>query len=74
VGGGTDLAQGRDLIVCAEDCQIGDPPARVWGSPTTAMWVYRLGLGRTKRLRLSGDALAWAHGGSLGAGVRGGPG
>ncbi len=41
--GGTDLALCSDLIVCAEDCQIGYPPARVWGSPTTAMWVYRLG-------------------------------
>ena len=45
VGGGTDFALCSDLIVCAEDCRIGYPPARVWGSPTTAMWVYRLGLG-----------------------------
>jgi len=29
----------------------------VWGSPTTAMWVYRLGLERAKRLLLTGDAL-----------------
>ena len=57
VGGGTDLALCSDLIVCAEDCQIGYPPARVWGSPTTAMWVYRLGLERAKRLLLTGDAL-----------------
>ena len=33
VGGGTDLALCSDLIVCAEDCQIGYPPARVWGHP-----------------------------------------
>ena len=57
VGGGTDFALCSDLIVCAEDCRIGYPPARVWGSPTTAMWVYRLGLERTKRLLLTGDAL-----------------
>lgn len=57
VGGGTDLALCSDLIVCAEDCQIGYPPARVWGSPTTSMWVYRLGLERAKRLLLTGDAL-----------------
>jgi len=57
VGGGTDLALCADLIVCAEDCRIGYPPARVWGSPTTAMWVYRLGLERAKRLLLTGDAL-----------------
>ena len=57
VGGGTDFALCSDLIVCAEDCRIGYPPARVWGSPTTAMWIYRLGLERTKRLLLTGDAL-----------------
>ncbi|MDX6670980.1 MAG: enoyl-CoA hydratase [Solirubrobacteraceae bacterium] len=57
VGGGTDFALCSDLIVCAEDCRIGYPPARVWGSPTTAMWVYRLGLERTKRLLLTGDPL-----------------
>jgi enoyl-CoA hydratase len=57
VGGGTDFALCSDLIACAENCRIGYPPARVWGSPTTAMWVYRLGLERTKRLLLTGDAL-----------------
>jgi len=57
VGGGTDFALCSDLIVCAEDAYIGYPPARVWGSPTTSMWVYRLGLERAKRLLLTGDAL-----------------
>jgi enoyl-CoA hydratase len=57
VGGGTDFALCSDLIVCAEDCRIGYPPARVWGSPTTAMWTYRLGLERSKRLLLTGDSL-----------------
>jgi enoyl-CoA hydratase len=57
VGGGTDFALCSDLIVCAEDCRIGYPPARVWGSPTTAMWIYRLGLERSKRLLLTGDPL-----------------
>ena len=57
VGGGTDFALCSDLIVCTEDCRIGYPPARVWGSPTTMMWTYRLGLERSKRLLLTGDAL-----------------
>ncbi len=57
VGGGTDFALCSDLIVCSEDCRIGYPPARVWGSPTTMMWTYRLGLERSKRLLLTGDAL-----------------
>lgn len=57
VGGGTDFALCSDLIVCEENVRIGYPPARVWGSPTTAMWTYRLGLERSKRLLLTGDAL-----------------
>ena len=57
VAGGTDFALCSDLIVCAEDCRIGYPPARVWGSPTTAMWMYRVGLERAKRLLLTGDAI-----------------
>ena len=43
VAGGTDLALCADLLVIAADAKIGYPPARVWGSPTTSMWAYRLG-------------------------------
>ncbi len=57
VGGGTDMVLCSDLIIAAEDAQIGYPPARVWGSPTTAMWIYRLGLEWAKRLLLTGDAV-----------------
>ncbi|HEV2780871.1 MAG TPA: crotonase/enoyl-CoA hydratase family protein [Actinophytocola sp.] len=57
VGGGSDLALCSDLIVCADDCRIGYPPARIWGSPTTAMWFYRVGLERAKRLLLTGDPM-----------------
>ena len=32
-------------------------PARVWGCPTTAMWVYRLGAERAKRMLLTGDTI-----------------
>ena len=57
VGGGSDLALCSDLIVCADTALIGYPPARVWGSPTTAMWFHRLGLERAKRLLLTGDPM-----------------
>ena len=58
VGGGSDLALCADLIVCADSARIGYPPARVWGSPTTAMWFHRLGLERAKRLLLTGDPMS----------------
>ncbi len=55
VAGGSDIALCADLVVMAEDARIGYPPARVWGCPTTAMWVYRLGPERAKRMLLTGD-------------------
>jgi enoyl-CoA hydratase len=58
VGGGTDMALCADLIYMAEDAQIGYPPARIWGEPTTVMWVYRLGLETAKRLMLTGQSLS----------------
>jgi enoyl-CoA hydratase len=41
----------------AEDARIGYMPARVWGCPTTAMWVYRVGPERAKRMLLTGDKI-----------------
>jgi enoyl-CoA hydratase len=61
VAGGTDMALCSDLLVIADDAKIGYPPARVWGSPTTAMWASRLGPMRAKRLLLTGDSLTGAE-------------
>ena len=71
VGGGTDMALCSDLIYMAEDAQIGYPPARVWGEPTTMMWVYRLGLEHAKRLMLTGESLTGAEAERLGLVVEG---
>ena len=57
VAGGSDIALACDLVVMAEDARIGYPPARVWGCPTTAMWVYRVGAERAKRMLLTGDLI-----------------
>lgn len=58
VAGGSDIALCCDLAVMAENALIGYPPARVWGCPTTAMWVYRLGPERAKRMLLTGDLIS----------------
>jgi enoyl-CoA hydratase len=55
VAGGSDIALCADLIVIDEDARIGYPPARVWGCPTTMMWVYRLGPADAKRMLFTGD-------------------
>ena len=57
VAGGSDIALCADLVVMAEDAVIGYPPARVWGVPTTMMWVHRLGPEAAKRLLFTGDLI-----------------
>lgn len=57
IAGGSDIALCADLLVVADNAKLGYPPARVWGCPPTAMWVYRLGAERAKRLLFSGDLI-----------------
>jgi enoyl-CoA hydratase len=57
IGGGTDMVLCADCIVAGEGATFGYPPSRVWGTPTTAMWVYRMGLEKAKRYLLTGDEI-----------------
>ena len=57
VAGGTDMALCSDLLVIADDARIGYPPARVWGVPTSALWAFRIGDQRAKRLLFTGDLI-----------------
>lgn len=57
VAGGTDMALCSDLLVIAEDARIGYPPARVWGVPTTALWLARIGPARAKDMLFTGDLI-----------------
>jgi enoyl-CoA hydratase len=66
VAGGSDIALCADMIVMAEDAEIGYMPVRVWGCPTTAMWVYRLGPERAKRMLFTGDRITGSEAERLG--------
>ncbi|HVL56585.1 MAG TPA: crotonase/enoyl-CoA hydratase family protein [Burkholderiaceae bacterium] len=57
IAGGSDIALCCDLIVMEETARIGYMPVRVWGCPTTAMWTYRIGAARAKRLMFTGDLI-----------------
>ena len=57
VAGGSDIAMCADMIIMAEDAKIGYMPARVWGCPTTAMWIYRVGAQMAKRMLFTGDKI-----------------
>jgi len=61
VGGGSDFALCADLVVASEDAQIGTPYSRMWGSYLSGMWIYRLGLARTKYHALTGRPLSGAE-------------
>jgi enoyl-CoA hydratase len=58
VGGGSDMALCADLVIAAEDAQIGTPYSRVWGCYLSGMWVYRLGLTKAKEHALTGKPLS----------------
>jgi enoyl-CoA hydratase len=66
VAGGSDIALCCDLIVMADDAKIGYPPARVWGCPTTAMWVYRVGAEQAKRMLFTGDLITGSEAKEMG--------
>jgi enoyl-CoA hydratase len=57
VGGATDLVLCCDQLFMADDAFIGYAPSRVFGTPTTMLWVYRLGLEHAKQFLLTGQAI-----------------
>lgn len=57
VAGGSDIALSCDLLVMEATARIGYMPTRVWGCPSTAMWLYRVGMQRAKRLLFTGDTI-----------------
>ena len=58
VAGGSDIALCCDIVIMNKKARIGYPPARVWGCPTTAMWAYRLGAEKAKRMLFTGDLIS----------------
>src|SRR3954464_15613038 len=66
VGGGSDFALCADLVVASEDAQIGTPYSRMWGAYLSGMWIYRLGLTRTKFHSLTGRPLSGAEAAAVG--------
>jgi len=57
VAGGSDIALCADMTIMGDDAKIGYMPTRVWGCPTTAMWVHRIGPEKAKRMMFTGDKI-----------------
>lgn len=66
VAGGSDIALCSDFVIMEDEAQIGYMPTRVWGCPTSAMWVYRLGAERAKRLLFTGDKITGREAAEMG--------
>ena len=66
VAGGSDIALCADLVIMGDSAKIGYMPTRVWGCPTTAMWVHRLGPERAKRMMFTGDKIAGPEAAEMG--------
>ena len=66
VAGGSDIALCSDITIMADNAQIGYMPARVWGCPTTAMWVHRLGAEKAKRMMFTGDKISGTEAAEMG--------
>ena len=66
LAGGTDIALCSDFIFMENDAKIGYMPTRVWGTPTTAMWMYRLGPEKAKRMLFTGDKISGLEAEKLG--------
>ena len=66
VAGGSDIALCADLTIMGDTAQIGYMPTRVWGCPTTAMWVQRLGPEKAKRMMFTGDKISGTEAAEMG--------
>ncbi|MCU9846582.1 crotonase/enoyl-CoA hydratase family protein [Defluviimonas sp. WL0024] len=66
VAGGSDIALCADITIMGDTAEIGYMPTRVWGCPTTAMWVYRLGPEKAKRMMFTGDRIAGPEAAEMG--------
>jgi enoyl-CoA hydratase len=58
LAGGCELAMMADLVIAAEDAQIGHPGARFSTSRTAANWPLIIGMRRAKELLLTGDTVS----------------
>ena len=58
IAGGTDLALHCDIVIAADDANIGFPPVRSMGTPPTHMWTYMVGPQRAKWFMLTGETVS----------------
>ncbi|MEM9375185.1 MAG: crotonase/enoyl-CoA hydratase family protein [Pseudomonadota bacterium] len=66
MAGGTDLALLCDIVIVAEDAEIGFPAGRDLGALPNQFWLHNLGPQWSKRLLLTGDSISGAQAAEIG--------
>ena len=57
LAGGLELAMACDLIVAADDAQLGEPEIRFGSAPVTLLMPFVIGQKKTRELLMTGDLL-----------------
>ena len=57
LAGGLELAMACDLIVAADDAQLGEPEIRFGSAPVTLLMPFVIGQKKTRELLLTGDLI-----------------
>jgi enoyl-CoA hydratase/carnithine racemase len=55
LAGGLELAMACDLVIAAEDAQVGEPEIRFGSAPVTLLMPYLVGQKKTRELLFTGD-------------------
>ncbi len=66
LAGGLELAMACDLIVAAEDSQVGEPEIRFGSAPVTLLMPYLVGQKKTRELLFTGDLVDGVEAARLG--------
>ena len=66
IAGGTDLALHCDIVIAADDANIGFPPVRSMGTPPTHMWTYMVGPQWAKWFMLTGETVSGKEASDMG--------
>jgi enoyl-CoA hydratase len=57
LAGGLEIAMACDLIVAADDAQLGEPEIRFGSAPVTLLMPFLIGQKRTRELLMTGDLI-----------------
>jgi enoyl-CoA hydratase/carnithine racemase len=66
LAGGLELAMACDLIVAADDAQLGEPEIRFGSAPVTLLMPFLIGQKKTRELLMTGDLIDAAEGHRIG--------